>query len=125
MSETPEYHKAPHTLDPSQEIDEDAPLSAGNEEDQAEQVKAAAEGHKQAVEDTPDEEVGPGDPTLPKDEDGVPQEQADDGSDVPDGTVQEVLDWVGDDPERAQRALDVERSGQNRSSLVAELEKRL
>ena len=63
---------------------------------------------------------GPQDPTAGSesdDEDG-------DGSDVPDGTTNEVLDWVGDDSERAQRALDVERTGQNRSGLISELEKR-
>lgn len=41
---------------------------------------------------------------------------------VPDGTVQEVVDWVGDDPARAQQALDAERAGQNRTTLIAQLE---
>jgi hypothetical protein len=41
---------------------------------------------------------------------------------VPTGTVQDVLDWVGDDPERAQEALVAERDGQNRSTLVSQLE---
>lgn len=43
-------------------------------------------------------------------------------SQVPDGTVTEVLDWVGDDPERAQAALVAEREGSNRSTLIAQLE---
>lgn len=43
---------------------------------------------------------------------------------VPDGTVEAVLAWVGDDPERAQRALDYERAKPTpRTTLVAELEK--
>lgn len=40
----------------------------------------------------------------------------------PDGTVQEVLDWVGTDQARAQSALDAELAGQNRSTLVTQLE---
>lgn len=38
------------------------------------------------------------------------------------GTVDRVRERVGDDPEKAQRALDAERAGQNRSTLVAALE---
>lgn len=41
---------------------------------------------------------------------------------VPTGTVQDVLDWVGDDPARAQEALDAEQAGQQRSTLIAQLE---
>jgi hypothetical protein len=41
---------------------------------------------------------------------------------VPEGTVQDVLDWVGDDPGRAQEALDAERVGQQRSTLISQLE---
>jgi hypothetical protein len=41
---------------------------------------------------------------------------------VPEGTVQDVLDWVGDDPGRAQEALDAENAGQQRSTLITQLE---
>lgn len=41
---------------------------------------------------------------------------------VPDGTVQEVLDWVGDDPGRAEQALEAERLGDGRSTLITKLE---
>jgi hypothetical protein len=41
---------------------------------------------------------------------------------VPDGTVQDVLDWVGDDPDRAEQALAAETAGLNRSTLIAKLE---
>jgi hypothetical protein len=41
---------------------------------------------------------------------------------VPDGTVEAILAWVGDDPERAQAALEAERAGKNRSTLISELE---
>lgn len=44
---------------------------------------------------------------------------------VPDGTIAEVLRWVGHDRERAQWALEIEKAKKNRSSLVHELEKRL
>lgn len=44
-------------------------------------------------------------------------------SEVPDGTVDDVAEWVGDDPDRAQAALLVERAQPNqRKTLVARLE---
>src|SRR4051812_32490787 len=42
-------------------------------------------------------------------------------SDVPDGTVQEVLDWVGQDPGRAGAALHVEEIGAGRTTLLNKL----
>lgn len=47
---------------------------------------------------------------------------SDAASDVPDGTVDDVLDWVDDDPGRAAVALVAERAGKNRSSLIEALE---
>ena len=42
---------------------------------------------------------------------------------TPTGTVSEILDWVGEDKERAQRALDAEKENKKpRSSLVKDLE---
>lgn len=42
---------------------------------------------------------------------------------VPTGTVQEVLDWVGDDPGRAQEALDAEQASDTpRTTLINQLE---
>lgn len=41
---------------------------------------------------------------------------------VPQGTVAEILEWVGDDPGRAQEALDAEYSGAGRSTLITQLE---
>lgn len=38
------------------------------------------------------------------------------------GTIPEVLDAVGDDPERARGALAAERRGAKRSTLIAKLE---
>jgi hypothetical protein len=43
-------------------------------------------------------------------------------TEVPQGTAQDVLDWVGDDPARAQQALDAELAGPNRSTLIPKLE---
>jgi hypothetical protein len=34
-----------------------------------------------------------------------------------------VLAWVGDDPARARAALEAERAGRQRTTLVAELER--
>lgn len=47
----------------------------------------------------------------------------DDPEDVPAGTVPEILSWVGDDVERAKKALDVETSGDGkpRKGLVSQL----
>jgi hypothetical protein len=42
--------------------------------------------------------------------------------DVPEGTAAEVLLWVDDDPARAQAALEAERAGPNRSTLITRLE---
>jgi hypothetical protein len=43
---------------------------------------------------------------------------------VPDGTVDEVLEWVGDDPTRARRAADAEQAKDRpRTSLLAKLDK--
>jgi hypothetical protein len=43
---------------------------------------------------------------------------------VPDGTAKEVLEWVGDDSDRAVAALDAEEArDQPRSTLVTALEK--
>jgi hypothetical protein len=43
-------------------------------------------------------------------------------SDVPQGTVTEVLSWVDGDPGRAQQALDAENQGQQRATLISSLE---
>lgn len=47
-----------------------------------------------------------------------------DGDGVPDGSAAEVLDWVGDDADRAGAALVVETARDKpRSTLIASLEK--
>lgn len=40
---------------------------------------------------------------------------------VPEGTVAEVLDWAGDDPHRRQAALEAERAGKNRKTVIEAL----
>jgi len=43
---------------------------------------------------------------------------------VPDGTIKEVLDWVGDDKDRAKAAVDAESNTDDpRPSLIKKLEK--
>ena len=37
---------------------------------------------------------------------------------VPDGTIGDVLAWVGDDPSRAEAALTAELAGKRRKTLV-------
>lgn len=41
---------------------------------------------------------------------------------VPEGSVKKVLDWVGEDVTRAKAALEVEKDGDKRSSLIQKLE---
>lgn len=54
----------------------------------------------------------------------IPATQPVDDQAPPDGTVQAILDWVDEDPARAQAALDVEQAKDSpRSTLVATLEK--
>ena len=42
---------------------------------------------------------------------------------VPNGSSTEILDWVGEDKERAKLALDKENADKQRSTLVKALEK--
>jgi hypothetical protein len=44
-------------------------------------------------------------------------------ADVPAGTADEVLAWVGDDPRLAGLALTAEHAGKNRSTLLGQLER--
>lgn len=46
-------------------------------------------------------------------------------SEVPSGTIPQVLEWVGDDLDRAADALAAEQSGEGRVSLVERLESML
>ena len=41
---------------------------------------------------------------------------------VPDGTIAEVLEWVGDDDGRRQAALDAEKAGKQRATLIEKLD---
>lgn len=47
--------------------------------------------------------------------------EAPEKSQVPAGTVKEILTWVGEDTERAQEALDAEIEGADRATLVKAL----
>lgn len=139
-----EYHHAPHTLDPTKELPdpEEVAPAAGHDEEQAEKVRELHEEHKAGVEEaaaaardrSPDEEPpyapgeyqGPGSGPDDDERDDEAPRTAEGGAaqGPPDGTVQDVLDWVGDDPDRARQALEAERAGQNRSTLISELEAR-
>lgn len=48
-------------------------------------------------------------------------ERLDDPIDVPSGSVAEVLEWAGDDPERRQAALNAEERGKGRTTLIRAL----
>ncbi len=40
---------------------------------------------------------------------------------VPEGSIKEVLAWVGDDAAKAQSALTAEKSGEKRTTLITKL----
>lgn len=42
--------------------------------------------------------------------------------DVPDGSVDEVLDWAGDDPDRQRVALEAEMEGKERKTIIEAFE---
>lgn len=41
---------------------------------------------------------------------------------VPDGTIGDILAWVGEDPYRAELALEAEKAGKRRKTLMDALE---
>lgn len=60
---------------------------------------------------------------APADEEPEAGEPVDDPDAVPAGTIQNVLDWVAGDKDKAGRALDVEQAaGQPRSTLINQLQ---
>lgn len=69
--------------------------------------------------------VSPDDQTstsLDGPEDVETPDTGDDSNVVPEGTVKEVLEWVGEDKDRAQAALDAENAtDEPRKSLIKEL----
>lgn len=59
---------------------------------------------------------------APKQEASTPIVSAENPDAVPAGTVKEILTWVGEDPERAQKALDEETANEKpRKGLVESL----
>lgn len=52
--------------------------------------------------------------------------EPDDPNAVPEGTVKEIIAWVGDDTDRAARALETERaSNEPRKGLMRQLEEKI
>lgn len=45
-------------------------------------------------------------------------EEITESTNVPDGTVDEVLQWAGDDPERRTLALAAEKAGKGRKGII-------
>jgi hypothetical protein len=144
MSSDVHYHTQPHTLDPTKEPPEnveDVPLAQGHDEGMSEDVRDAQVEHREQVQaerQARDEaaEAGEPEPGAPRaagdhagsdDRDEAQTDQTNDESQPddscpPSGTIADVQDWVGDDPDRAQQALNAERDGQNRQTLIAWLE---
>jgi hypothetical protein len=110
----------PTTLDERIEIPEDAPLGMAQTEEDRDEHREQLESFKDDLK--AEREAHEQDPTLGEPRKAGDHAGSEDGSDVPSGTVEEVKAWVGDDPDRAQQALDAERAGQNRSSLISHLE---
>lgn len=40
---------------------------------------------------------------------------------VPEGSIKDVLGWVGEDTTKAQQALDAEQAGEGRKTLISQL----
>lgn len=121
----PHYHTQPATLDPNVETPEDAPLAQGHDADDAADVAQAHDAHRQAVAEEADQgEVGARAPGDHAGSESGGSESSDEGDCPPNGTIEDVKAWVGDDRERAGSALTAERGGQNRSSLITWLEER-
>jgi hypothetical protein len=74
-----------------------------------------------------DPEPEPEDDDLEPEEDDDPEDPTPEPDDEPlpaDGTAADILAWVGDDPERAELALEAEQAKDKpRSTLVKQLEK--
>jgi hypothetical protein len=66
---------------------------------------------KETVVDSFDQKVDEKPVTAPQTEEAV----------VPEGSIKEVLAWVGDDSTKAQQALSAEQAGEGRKTLVAKL----
>jgi hypothetical protein len=61
---------------------------------------------------------------LPDNREDLDQAREQEGEEVPDGNADAVLDWVGDDRDRAQRALAAEEGRDHpRSTLISKLRK--
>lgn len=52
----------------------------------------------------------------------TPETEETPSNEVPDGTIKEVLDWVGEDADRAVEALTAEEAGERRKTLIKALE---
>lgn len=52
----------------------------------------------------------------------VTEAPKDSTGDVPEGSIKDVLKWVGDDVDRAKKALAAEKKGDKRSTLITKLE---
>lgn len=62
-------------------------------------------------------------PWIPIDGEDAPESPASsslkvDSLEVPDGTVQEVLAWAGDDPARRRAAVVAEKAGKQRKTIL-------
>lgn len=119
----PHYHQQGATLDERVEIPEDAPLAQGHDEEKAADVREASDAFKAAVEQERRAEAERAEAKAERQAQGDERQTAQADDDVPDGSIDEVTDWVGDDHDRAQRALEVENAKSTpRTSLVSKLE---
>ena len=63
-------------------------------------------------------------PNAPQNEGGKSRKSKKSGSEVPEGTASEILGWVGNDKERAKKALEAEqRDEKPRSGLTSDLQR--
>jgi hypothetical protein len=138
MSETerdPNMTTQPRTLAEDVKIEDDAPLGMSQREEDAEAHRERLERFKA---DAENEQPELGQPRAPGDHagsddssdgttyaEGAPSQDPDPADTVPTGNIDDVKSWVGDDSDRAQQALDAEKEGQNRATLITWLEERV
>lgn len=109
-----QYHDAPHTLDSERDIDDDAPPSAGHDEEMMDVVRERDAAHTEGVQEIAEREaeegpVGPQDPRDPevaddpeRDEDTETDQQRHEREQHEPGT--DPQPDKGNDPDRGQAA---------------------
>lgn len=114
----------PEETEPTAELEEDDTFTPNPEQIQFPDIEEPPE--QEPADWVAESTVPP--PDEQSEEDEQDQEEPGSAEDqpsseaVPEGTIPEIKEWVGADPDRAAAALEAEEAGQNRTTLIAWLE---